>query len=284
MAWISAEWGARLKLAAIYNCWDGEELLEASIRQIRAHTEIILVVYQEQSNFEEPYSPLPTIERLQSIGLVDCAIPFLPTFNIGRGGGTVNETVKRNLGLAQARELNATHFLHIDCDEFYDTDQFRRAKATLERGWFESSACHLQTYYRRPQYQLSPPEEYGVPFIHKLYPGTHCGHQTGATRYPVECDPTRSVSHTEENGNVGNFKLFSRDELEMHHMSFVRKNTESFKRKLRNHSSWWKLTENLEQDATMFEQYEPGQPLVWFKGHSLLSVPDQFGIEGICEQ
>ena len=42
-----------MKLGVSYNLFDGEELLEGSIKQIRSEVDYISVVYQEVSNFGE---------------------------------------------------------------------------------------------------------------------------------------------------------------------------------------------------------------------------------------
>ena len=62
-----------MKLGVSYNIFDGEELLEGSIKQIRQHVDHISVVYQVVSNFGNPCNPelVPLLERLKSEGLVD---------------------------------------------------------------------------------------------------------------------------------------------------------------------------------------------------------------------
>ena len=46
------------KLVAIYNVFDGEELLPYSVKEIRPHVDAIICVYQNTSNRGEKYQPL----------------------------------------------------------------------------------------------------------------------------------------------------------------------------------------------------------------------------------
>ncbi len=48
-----------MKLAAIYNVWDGVELLKHSIASIKQDVDLIIIVYQDISNFGEEFNPLP---------------------------------------------------------------------------------------------------------------------------------------------------------------------------------------------------------------------------------
>lgn len=60
--------------------WDGEELLEASIKSVRASVDYIVVVYQTISNFGNMCSEqlVPLLERLQAEKLIDELVYFEP--------------------------------------------------------------------------------------------------------------------------------------------------------------------------------------------------------------
>jgi CRP-like cAMP-binding protein len=62
-----------MKLGISYNLFDGEELLEGSIKQIRQHVDYVSVVYQTISNFGNTCSPelIRLLEKLKSEGLID---------------------------------------------------------------------------------------------------------------------------------------------------------------------------------------------------------------------
>ena len=47
-----------MKLAAIYNVWDGEEHLLGSMKCLTGHIDLFIIVFQRVSNFGEPFDPL----------------------------------------------------------------------------------------------------------------------------------------------------------------------------------------------------------------------------------
>lgn len=120
----------------------------------------------------------------------------------------------------------------------------------LEENGYEGSACKMRHYYKLPIYELLPRDEINyVPFILKLRKGCRCllGHP-----YPCLIDPTRSID------KVRKFKLFSRDELEMHHMSMVRKDMRSKVMNVSNKGNYAKIDQFLEA----FEKWKEGDPIV----------------------
>ena len=70
----------KIKLGVAYNVFDGEELLEASIKSIRNCVDYICVVYQEISNFGMKCSDtlMETLNALHAQGLVDELISYTP--------------------------------------------------------------------------------------------------------------------------------------------------------------------------------------------------------------
>lgn len=247
-----------MKLAAIYNVWDGVELLQGSIDCIKNHVDLIIIIYQKQSNYGEEYDPLPEIQKLilkTRQGILDF---YEPDF---RHGGSVNETCKRNRGLQMAKIHNCTHFLHMDCDEYYK--DFGKAKEQYIQSGKEGSVCKLVTYFKSPCLQLETPESYYVPFIHKLNPDTTVGIKN---KYTFYADPTRRV-------NCDDVILI--DEF-MHHYSYVRKDIE---RKIRNSSA----KVNLEKSTLLQDYKNPeckeGYYLSTIYKQKLIACPNYFNIE-----
>lgn len=238
-------------LAAIYNVWDGDELLQGSIDQIRAHVDYIIVVWQETSNLGEHYKPSLEISGVDYFHKYKPLITNPPAFN---------ETQKRRIGLEMARRSGATHFISLDCDEYYIPEEFSAAKEQVMSGGYDSSACQLYTYYKYPTHQLNPPETYYVPFIHKIHPET----RMGLFNYPVFADPTRRVNTS---------KKFLKLGFLMHHFSFVRKD---IGRKFRNSSSRAAYSD-WEKHVKTFERYEQNGQKVHLVG-DILEVPNRFGI------
>lgn len=212
-----------MKIGISYNVFDGEELLESSINSIRDNVDYISVVYQTISNFGNPCDDglVPLLEDLKNRGLVDGLFEYRPRVN---SGGHMNEITKRNIGLSLSEGIGCTHHMAMDSDEFYTDEQFKFLKKEMLDGNYDSSACQMTTYYKEPIYRLDPKEEYYVSLLFKIRQGVEfvMGHP-----FPVLVDPTRRV-------NPGNCKIFSRNEIEMHHMSYVRKD---LRKKLQNSSA-----------------------------------------------
>ena len=212
-----------MKLGVSYNLFDGEELLENSIKSIKKHVHYVSVVYQTESNFGNPCDEglVPLLEKLKSDGLIDELFLYKPNLN---KGGHYNEIRKRNLGLYISEGAGCTHHMAMDSDEFYTDEQFKYMLDEIVKGDFDSSACQMTTYYKDSKYRLDPKEEYYVSLPFKIRQGKEyvIGHP-----FPVLVDPTRRME-------PGKCKVFTRDEIEMHHMSYVRKD---IRKKLQNSSA-----------------------------------------------
>ena len=235
-----------MKLAAIYNVWDGEELFEQSLNSIKDHVDDVIIVWQEQSNFGEYYDPLYAIAGK---GHLHKYTPDLTE------SGQQNEINKRMIGIRLAAQRGNTHFLHIDCDEIYDPKQFAQAKEKAKN--YDVTACRLYTYYKEPCYRLTPIEDYWVPFICKIKKGMGIGN------FFKYCDPTRGVS-----SGYDSTYAFEQDELMMHHYSYIRND---IGRKLRNSSA----RGNFKDIAGMVERFnnwKEGDPLINFEGYEIEKV------------
>lgn len=211
-----------MKLGVSYNVFDGEELLEDSIKQIRSEVDFISVVYQKISNFGSfcDNGLIPLIQKLKDEGLVDFIYEYIP---VVQHGGHYNEITKRNIGLLISIENNCTHHMSMDTDEFYIKDQFKYLKDDIIKNDYDTTYCQMKTYYKNWEYQLDPPEDYFVSLIYKIRPNIFFEFNTYA---PVLLDPTRRMK-------IEKYKIYQRDEIEMHHGSYVRDNLES---KLNNSS------------------------------------------------
>ncbi len=251
-----------MKLAAIYNVFDGEELLEGSINQIRDHVDVVICVVQTVSNYNEVYDGgYEKVFRLWMDGLVNSFIFYTP---IVTDSGAKNETRKRNIGIQKSIELDCTHYISIDCDEYYNTEDFAKAKDMCEI--YSSTYVPLKTYFS-PNHILTPNENYYVPFICKLYKDTKVG---GYDFGGVYCDPTRKDNSNNTPYNLGNEGIY------MHHYSWVRNDLE---RKINNSSANINL-KNYKNDLIEFcKNPKTGIEIPFYKGHQLEEVEDKFNIE-----
>lgn len=246
-----------MKLAAIYNLWDGQELLPGSIACIKDHVDLIVVVYQNISNYgekQEPYLYIPGCDNVEFL-------KYDPTIE---WGGNLNERAKRNFGIEFARMNHCSHFLHMDCDEFYE--DFGEIKKAYINTDLAGSVLRLKTYFKKPTFMLDPIEDYYVPFIHRLKEDTKAGSST----YKFYVDPTRAINETE----VIELPFF------MHHFSWVR---HDIMKKARNSSA--NVNNRLVKNEQIFADYNSpdlGEGyMVKNWNRKIKVVPDIFGLNGI---
>lgn len=251
------------KLAAIYNVFDGEELLEGSILQIRSSCEVVIAVVQKISNEGEHYEGgYTTCLRLQEQQLIDVLILFEPH----KATAQQLEKEKRQRGLEEAKKLKCTHFLHIDCDEYYDMLEFAAAKKYSLESNLSGTALYIQTYYKYPHWQLTGLEAYYVPFIHQLTQTSTCG----SLDYPCKVDPTRSINLQ------GDFELLPADLCVMHHYSWVRANID---RKISNSSAKAYLTKHYHNMIAEYNSAKPGDVLQHWPNQPISVVENTFKIQ-----
>lgn len=248
-----------MQLIAIYSIFDGLEVLEGSIRQTYSECFKVILHYQTTSNFGEVDEDVENFIRMLALKYKKINLyRFEPNLN---AGGGINEKNKRMLSIEYARKLGASHFIFVDCDEYYLTNQFIKARNLILENNYDSSACRLFTYYKHPIYQLTPIENYYVPFIHSI-------NLNLSEEYSVYADPTR-ISKGK------NFYEFKQDELMMYHFSWVRKD---LGKKLRNSSAnvnWrLKIPDMLEQ----FYNFRLGDEIIAYPGHSISQVDNIFNI------
>lgn len=247
----------KTKLAAIYNLWDGCELLEGSMKCVKDHVDYFIIVYQEVSNFGEAYNPYEDILKAMPTGVTTRFVKYQPALG---HIGSVNEANKRNAGIDAARSLNCTHFLHLDCDEYYE--DFGALKEEYLQSGHEGSVCPLFTYFKSPILRLENMDGYFVPSIHELNPET----QAGRSSYPFYTDPTRVI-------NCSDVVKLSQP---MHHFSWVRDDIE---RKARNSSAgqYGNRLKGLLADYHSPDLGE-GYAIKDMGGQKLKIVPDIFGL------
>lgn len=213
----------KMKLGVSYNLFDGEELLEASIRSIRKSAYHINVIYQLVSNAGEKRSDnienmLKTLKKCKLIDDFQIYDPDLTQ------KAYINEKNKRLLGFKIAKKAGCSHFLSMDVDEFYHGHEIESAKCFIIKNKIEVSAVSIIEYVQKPEYQLlsnymfSPNNKdsyvFYVPFITKI----NVSAKARSSKYfPCLVDPTRKIN------GLGKFYLFAKHEIAMHHMSTIRK-------------------------------------------------------------
>lgn len=194
--------------------FDGEELLEFAIKSIRNNIDHISVTYQTTSYFGNPAGDelLPLLERLKSQGLIDELIFYEPDLSIHH---KENELRLRNIGLEASRRAGCTHHISADVDEFYKPDQLEYTKKCMDEGDYDFSVVPFLYYYKDPRFLVWPVQNLVCSFIHPV--SNEYNKDINYPEFPFHMETTRRLK------NYKKYKVFSRDEIEIHHMSYVRK-------------------------------------------------------------
>lgn len=231
-----------MKLGVCFNLFDGEELLEPAIWSIRPHVDFVSVSYQTVSYHNNKCSPdlKPILRKLEKAKLINRKHEFRPNLMVP---AEYNEISKRNSGLKLSKSVGCTHHISLDVDELYQPDQFRKAKQMMLEGDYDSSFCQMKTYYRSTSYEISPPDDYYVSLFVKIGNDTRF---STVKSYPFFVDPTRRIP-------LGKYKVFERDEVQMHHLSYVRKDIRS---KLINSSALKAYEQEVDFIADYYENWE----------------------------
>lgn len=254
-----------MKLACVYNCWDSSYLLRGSIMQIRKHVDVVIVVQQDISNYGEVSEESKVIcAQLWEEGLVDNVINYIPENHLKRKGFH-NECRKRNIGLNRAKELNCTHYILMDCDEYYDEGQFANAKSIIEKSDYEFTRVSLYTYFKEPTWKLLPLENYYVPFICKLKDSTVVGNDHSN----AYVDPTRAPKQMPKITDL------AMEWIIMHHYSWVRKD---IGQKLRNSSARDNF-KSIDDLVAQFNAYDGEGSPPFYSGHIIEHVVNYFNID-----
>lgn len=218
------------KLGLAINVFDGTELLDSLISEIRSEVDIVIVSYQTKSycgNFIAD-EDLNEIVRLREIGLIDNIIEFIPDTSLDN---RQEETRKRNESLDYLESLGCTHALNIDSDEFYNQGDFISAKKYIEANECLITYCTYLNYYRDFEHVLVYPFVAYVPFITSIKFRFKYNHWSVVGPN----DPTRRYeAYPMKEIDEAITKILPDDIVIMHHASWIRKD---IRKKLENWSA-----------------------------------------------
>jgi len=260
-----------MRLGVAYNLFDGEELLEYSIKSIRNNVDFICVVWQKTSYHGESCNPKleSFLNGLVESGLIDEIYLYEP--NDENTGGEIS-SFKRNIGLELCKKNNCNYHMSMDTDEFYTDEQFNFMKKEMIRGNYGTGYCRQIQYYKDAIYQLKCSERNYVTTIEKIMPDTKYVYKIACA---IDVSPERKTNNS-KNGLP--YRIFKRYECEMHHMSFIRKD---IAKKVRNSS----LDEAFGEErgnivSHYYQNWKYPEKCMWM-GENLLDVvkvPRQFEI------
>lgn len=200
-----------MKLAAVFNVWDGIELLKFAVDNIKNEVDEVIIVWSELSNKQERHNDFNP-DDFKGCVLVKSEPMYMRN-------PSESEREKRNVGLNKAKELECTHFIMMDCDEFYDPMEFRMEKERIYKENLNGLVCNIQVYFKKPTLTIGLDPSTRVPFIQKITPRLRFRRNK---QYPfaydenggMRIDPTRQLSHS---------KGIEWSNILMHHYSWVRK-------------------------------------------------------------
>lgn len=248
--------------------FDGVELINYNINSIRKQVDFISVIYQTTSYFGNK-SNSNQFDILKNTK-ADKIIHVEPDLNVHH---KINELNYRNLGLSLSREAGCTHHISFDVDEFCMPKQLEYAKQTF--GDNDCSIIRNDYYYKKPEYLIVPDQELIVTFIHPV-----------DNEYFVSQDPKfKKIETTRRHKNSNKIRLYEKNEITLHHMSYVRNN---IRQKLENSDNG--RFYNIDKFVDDFNKYQLGDRLRIvpdFMNRKTTLVENFFNIkiqEEICQQ
>lgn len=256
-----------MRLAALYSCFNGLELLEGSIEQIYPHVDDIILCYQTVSNKGEENSKVEPFIRTFEGKPKFHILKFKPHGNLNT---KENEKLKLQMRIDYGNIIGCSHFFSSAEDHYYKPDEFEKAKQIINNYNYDISFTAMYTYYKYATWQLDPIEDYYMPFICRLYPYTKVK-QT--SNYPLRVDPSIQIN------TCDSWYLFDQSEIMLHHYSMIRNDVAS---KFRNAgaSMRWKPG-SVERFKDQYDNYNiqdnPG--VDYFGGRKIIIKEDWAGID-----
>jgi len=255
-----------MKLGIFYTVFNGIELLKKSLEQIYNEVDEVLIVWQSTSNrgcidkgvYNKIIAELKIYAPTFKIHLQE----FVPNLTIDT---KTNELNKHNLALKKLKEYGCTHFVASAVDHFYKESEFKTAKAIAKR--FDLTLTSMFTYYKYPTWQITPIEDYYMPFICKLSQATQ--YQKGGWGLPYKVDPSLRINTYQKT------YLFSESEIMMHHFSMIRNDIENKFNNAAASSRWG------DKAKIYLDEYNSAtieSKLQYFGGRGLIDVSNQFSI------
>lgn len=205
----------KTKWGVSYSIYDGEELLEASIKSIRSCVDYVGIVYQTTSWHGQPANKnlLLLLNDLKNQGLIDELIEFKPNLKINAGK---NERTKRTLGVKHARKAKVDYLICLDTDEFFIKEAVESAKYTIINEGISHSYCPIVCYSQNCKERHVDNETFAIPFFSKINIFSKVG--KNYSQAITLTDPNRTIS-----GGLFSKHYFLCN-VTMHHFNWVRNN------------------------------------------------------------
>lgn len=207
---------SELKFGVSYNVFDGVELLEDSIIQIRDLVDYVTVIYQEKSNWGNiaPEIQLPILTSLLDRGIIDKLQLYVCD---GKNKNKkVYETEKRNIGLNLSRKNGCTHHMSMDCDEFYFKDEFKKYIEWVHINPTKVAYVNYIDYIKHPSIRNGKsPLVCSGNHVPLFAPILNKSKFVFNFNLPILSDPSRKINNI-------NYEELSVELIVMHHMTMIR--------------------------------------------------------------
>jgi len=252
-----------MKISAIYTIFNGIELLQGSIDQIKNHVDKVLIIYQDTSNRGEVN---PQVRK--QLDRIKCKnLDFLFFHPDLTKNPKENELAKHDMALQHVKKQGFTHFILLAADHYYHSHDIVIGKNVVNNMDYDVTLTQMFTYYKKPTWQITPIEEYFMPFICKIHKRT----KFVKNKYEHLTDPSVRINTRER------LYAFNQDEIMFHHYSMIRNSIEN---KLNNAAASSRWGDNAKRYLEEFRGYDlksnPG--LAYFGGRKIKVVPNHFNI------
>lgn len=249
-----------MRIAGLITVFNGLELLDACIDNLRNQVDVIVIGWQKRSNLGEYSDEVEEVVKgLDNVELVY----FEASLKIGT---KENEMNKHNLLINKARELDCSHFVLLATDHFYTDGDFQHAKKVVFENDLDVTFTGMFTYYKYPTWRLKPIEDYYMPFICKIYPNTKA---KKVNNYPIYVDPAVQITP------YNKWYLFDLD-IMLHHYSKVRNDIENKYRNAAASVNW--TPQRVEGFLKEYKNAKLGDRISYFKGRELVEAKDIFNL------
>lgn len=220
---------SKMKLAAVWNFWDGEENLAESVEAIRAHVDFLGLVWSAKSVYGESrtHDDLVKIGKLCKSLKFDEVVRFEPL-----GTGQDGAAQKRNQAIDLAKVFECTHLFSIEPDEIFKQDQFAMVRAeTAEYDYATTTApCDMEMRGINGDVIFKRMAHY-IPMIYRIEPGRRFRLYKGrGITFPVLAESSRKL----ETHNKNLRRNYMADEVLILNRQANRETLEAYERSVRN--------------------------------------------------
>ena len=207
-----------MKLGVSINVYEGAELLQPLVDNIRLNVDFILINWQEYSYTGNRISDNDKEKILNLKGIDQFNIFRIQKYATNISDAKELEKRKRNEGRSICLKNGCDYFQDLDVDEFYKKEEYKEAKEFIQEKSIQFSYCNFINYHNKPIYKSKRSSNGIVPFISSL----KMEGGLGSDVITFHTDPTRGNNFTPMQNMGAIVHMFGTDKLLMHHYTNCR--------------------------------------------------------------